>query len=87
MITRVCTEVRLDVKKGDKMDIRNYVKVKTIPGGSLSECEYVDGIVFTKTLAHKKMRTDIKNPKILLLDCSLEYWISHRLLSLPQIPS
>jgi 1-phosphatidylinositol-3-phosphate 5-kinase len=56
----------------DLMDIREYVKVKVIPEGKLSECRYVDGVVFNKNLIHRRMNSDIENPKILLLNGALE---------------
>ena len=70
-----------DVRCGDSMDIRPYVKLKIIPGGSMHECEYVDGVVFRKNVSHKKMmsrndrdRSSVKeNPKILILGGGIEF--------------
>ena len=44
-----------DIKAGDFLDIRPYVKTKLIPGGRRDECRYVDGIVFRKNVTHKTM--------------------------------
>lgn len=44
-----------NVKAGDFLDIRPYVKTKLIPGGRRDECRYVDGIVFRKNVTHKTM--------------------------------
>lgn len=44
-----------NVKGGDFLDIRPYVKMKLIPGGRRDECRYVDGIVFRKNVTHKTM--------------------------------
>ena len=49
------------------MDVRKYVKVKTLPGGTLDQCKYYCGHVFTKNLTHKKMRNDIKC--VFSIDC------------------
>ena len=57
----------------DLNDIRHYVKVKRICGGSLSESRFVDGVMFRKNVAHRKMRSDIISPRILLLDEAIEY--------------
>ena len=57
----------------DLNDIRHYVKVKRICGGSISECRFVDGVMFRKNVAHRKMRSDIISPRILLLDEAIEY--------------
>jgi T-complex protein 1 subunit gamma len=54
-------------------DIKKYAKVEKIPGGSLSECEVLNGIIINKDLVHPQMRRRIENPKILLLDSPLEY--------------
>eukprot|EP00743_Colponemidia_sp_Colp-15_P004545 GILK01004899.1.p1 GENE.GILK01004899.1~~GILK01004899.1.p1 ORF type:complete len:1879 (+),score=385.22 GILK01004899.1:797-5638(+) len=71
---RACCNVRNNVKdNGDKLDIRPYVKIKRIPGGSVTDSFYIDGVVCRKNIAHKKMRTRIDNPRILLLACGLEF--------------
>lgn len=57
----------------DKMDIREWVKVKKVPGGSMKDCRYVDGLVFTKNVAHKKMKNSIKEPHCLLFRCAIEF--------------
>jgi 1-phosphatidylinositol-3-phosphate 5-kinase len=73
LVRQVVSNIRPHVKFGDKMDPRYYVKIKKICGGSLDECTYVDGIAFTKNRAHKKQRSDIKNARVLLLGCSVEF--------------
>jgi len=55
------------------MDIRPYIKVKTIPGGNRSDCEYIPGIMFQKHVTHKLMAKQIMNPKILLLSGGIDY--------------
>eukprot|EP01117_Protostelium_nocturnum_P012281 TRINITY_DN451_c1_g2_i2.p1 TRINITY_DN451_c1_g2~~TRINITY_DN451_c1_g2_i2.p1 ORF type:complete len:1716 (+),score=603.02 TRINITY_DN451_c1_g2_i2:129-5276(+) len=82
---RACREVHPRIRYGDKMDIRNYVKIKLIPEGSLEECRYVNGVVFTKNLAHKCMKRDISKPKILLLNCAIEFQRANRLLQLDDV--
>lgn len=44
-----------------------------IPGGDLEDCKVLRGVMFEKDITHPKMRRTIKNPRILLLDCPLEY--------------
>ena len=61
------TTVDPDVRVGDLLDVRSYVKIKTIPGGVIDECCYVDGIVFRKHVVHKKMVRAINKPRVLLL--------------------
>merc|ERR1712066_859034 len=36
-------------------------------------CEVLDGDMFNKDITHPRMRREIKNPKVVLLDCPLEY--------------
>ena len=54
-------------------DIGDYIKVKRIEGGLISECKLIDGVIFRKNVAHRKMRINIDYPKILLLDHAIEY--------------
>jgi len=55
------------------IDIKRYAKVEKIPGGLLEECVVLDGVMLNKDIVHPKMRREIKNPRVLLLDCNLEY--------------
>ncbi|KAK2165368.1 hypothetical protein LSH36_51g02001 [Paralvinella palmiformis] len=70
----VAGQVKPDVKhNGDDMDIRQYVIIKKIPGSLKSHCSIVSGVVCTKVIAHKRMKHNIANPKILLLRGPIEY--------------
>ncbi|XP_064832829.1 1-phosphatidylinositol 3-phosphate 5-kinase-like isoform X2 [Oncorhynchus masou masou] len=74
VVRQVVQTVRPDVRScDDDMDIRQLVHVKKIPGGKKFDSAVVNGLVCTKNIAHKKMNSYIKNPKILLLKCSIEY--------------
>ncbi|XP_028969394.2 1-phosphatidylinositol 3-phosphate 5-kinase isoform X5 [Esox lucius] len=74
VVRQVVQTVRPDVRScDDDMDIRQLVHVKKIPGGKKFDSTVVNGFVCTKNIAHKKMNSYIKNPKILLLKCSIEY--------------
>jgi T-complex protein 1 subunit gamma len=73
-VMRVVTDVDDGTEEGKKeVDIKRYVKTEKIPGGELSECCVLDGVMFNKDVTHPKMRRHIENPRILLLDCPLEY--------------
>jgi len=63
------------IKKGGKyeIDLKRYAKVEKIPGGDLEDCKVLQGVMFNKDITHSKMKRTIKNPRILLLDCPLEY--------------
>lgn len=62
-------------KDGDsiEIDVKRYAKVEKIPGGSLDESIVLDGVMFNKDITHPGMRREIKNPRVVLLDCPLEY--------------
>mmetsp|Transcript_45497 Transcript_45497/g.114559 ORF Transcript_45497/g.114559 Transcript_45497/m.114559 type:complete len:562 (+) Transcript_45497:101-1786(+) len=66
----VCIE-KPDGRK--EIDIKRYAKVEKISGGELSECVVLDGVMFNKDITHPRMRRIIKNPRVVLLDCPLEY--------------
>merc|ERR1711977_202222 len=55
------------------INIKRYAKVEKIPGGTIEESRVLDGVMFNKDVTHPKMKRRIENPKILLLDCNLEY--------------
>ncbi|XP_051259692.1 1-phosphatidylinositol 3-phosphate 5-kinase isoform X3 [Dicentrarchus labrax] len=74
VVRQVVQTVRPDVRNcDDDMDIRQLVHIKKIPGGRKFDSTVVNGFICTKSIAHKKMNPYIKNPKILLLKCSIEY--------------
>ena len=54
-------------------DIKKFAKVEKIPGGTLQECGVLNGIMLNKDLVHPQMRKRIEKPRILLMDCPLEY--------------
>lgn len=56
-----------------EIDIKRYAKVEKIPGGTLEESKVLTGVMINKDVTHPKMRRYIENPRIVLLDCSLEY--------------
>ncbi|KAL2722442.1 T-complex protein 1 subunit gamma [Vespula squamosa] len=56
-----------------EIDIKRYAKVEKIPGGSIEDSTVLKGVMFNKDVTHPKMRRYIKNPRIVLLDCPLEY--------------
>ena len=74
LVTRCVSTVDPNVKNnGDLMDIRPYVKVKVIPGGSMQDCAYLSGVLFRKHVVHKKMAKEVLNPQIMLLSGGIEF--------------
>ncbi|OZJ06392.1 T-complex protein 1 subunit gamma [Bifiguratus adelaidae] len=56
-----------------EVDIKRYARVEKIPGGEIEESKVLDGVMVNKDVTHPKMRRRIDNPRIVLLDCPLEY--------------
>jgi len=56
-----------------EVDIKRYAKVEKIPGGDIDDSCVLRGVMINKDITHAKMRRRIENPRILLLDCPLEY--------------
>lgn len=55
------------------LEIKRYAKVEKLPGGSLEDCCVLEGVMINKDITHPEMRRTIKNPRVILLDCTLEY--------------
>ncbi|OAV98511.1 T-complex protein 1 subunit gamma [Puccinia triticina 1-1 BBBD Race 1] len=56
-----------------EVDIKRYARVEKIPGGAIEDSRVLDGVMLNKDITHPKMRRRIENPRIILLDCPLEY--------------
>uniref|UniRef100_A0A6B2EH36 T-complex protein 1 subunit gamma n=1 Tax=Phlebotomus kandelakii TaxID=1109342 RepID=A0A6B2EH36_9DIPT len=56
-----------------EVDIKRYAKVEKVPGGSIDESCVLRGVMLNKDVTHPKMKRHIVNPRIVLLDCPLEY--------------
>ncbi|KAK2583609.1 hypothetical protein KPH14_009551 [Odynerus spinipes] len=65
--------VMLEENGRKEIDIKRYAKIEKIPGGSIEDSTVLKGVMFNKDVTHPKMRRYIKNPRIILLDCPLEY--------------
>ncbi|KAF5451008.1 hypothetical protein F2P56_031313 [Juglans regia] len=73
--------VKPDTSRGGSMDPVAYVKVKCIASGSPSESTLIKGVVCTKNIKHKRMTSQYKNPRLLLLGGALEYQKVHNQLA------
>ncbi|GAB2279995.1 hypothetical protein Dimus_014632 [Dionaea muscipula] len=65
--------VKPNTSRGGSMDPVDYTKVKCVASGRPSESILVKGIVCTKNIKHKRMTSQYRNPRLLLLGGSLEY--------------
>ncbi len=66
-----CVATTTDGKR--EVDIKRYARVEKIPGGEIEESKVLKGIMINKDVTHPKMRRRIENPRVVLLDCPLEY--------------
>jgi T-complex protein 1 subunit gamma len=56
-----------------EVDIKRYAKVEKVPGGEPADSRVLRGVMFNKDVTHPRMRRKIVRPRVLLLDCPLEY--------------
>lgn len=55
------------------MDIRDFVKIKRIPGGLMEDCSIVKGEVFSNRVIRVGMPLTLDNTNILLVKDSIAY--------------
>jgi T-complex protein 1 subunit gamma len=55
------------------VDIKRYARVEKLPGGTIEDSAVLAGVMLNKDIVHPRMRRRIANPRIVLLDCPLEY--------------
>ncbi|KAF8657662.1 hypothetical protein HU200_059816 [Digitaria exilis] len=78
--------VKPDTKKGGSMDPSDYVKIKCIASGNLTDSNFVRGIVCSKNVRHKRMVSEHQNARLLILGGALEYQkVSNKLASIGAI--
>ncbi|XP_067939535.1 1-phosphatidylinositol 3-phosphate 5-kinase-like [Watersipora subatra] len=66
--------VRADVSSNqDQMSIASYVHIKKVRSGQPCNSDVTYGVICTKSAIHKKMKTSIRSPQIMLLQSSIEY--------------
>ncbi|XP_021362656.1 T-complex protein 1 subunit gamma-like [Mizuhopecten yessoensis] len=56
-----------------EIDIKRYAKVEKVPGGTMEDSKVLKGVMLNKDVVHQKMKRRLENPRIILLDCTLEY--------------
>lgn len=56
-----------------EIDLKRNLQVVKIPGGEIGDSYVLSGVCINKDVTHAGMRRRIENPRILILDCNLEY--------------
>ncbi|EGZ25618.1 phosphatidylinositol 3-phosphate 5-kinase [Phytophthora sojae] len=70
---RAALTVSCEPDQGDLLDIMQYVRIQCLDGGRVQDSFFIDGVLIHKSLARKGMRSDILNPRILLIASALDY--------------
>jgi len=65
--------VSLEENGRKEVDIKRYARVEKLPGGAIEDSCILDGVMLNKDVLHPKMNRRLENPRIILLDCNLEY--------------
>ncbi|XP_002966909.2 T-complex protein 1 subunit gamma [Selaginella moellendorffii] len=67
--------VAVDLGNGSReIDVKKYVKIEKVAGGRLEDSAVLRGVMINKdVVAPGRMRRKITNPRVVLLDCPLEY--------------
>lgn len=56
-----------------EVDVKRYARIEKVPGGEIEDSRVLDGVMLNKDITHPKMRRRIERPRVVLLDCPLEY--------------
>ena len=73
ILLRCAEDVDPNIQRGDDIDIRHYVKLKKAPSGKPRYTAYISGVVFSKNMALKGMRTSIPDARLLLVSFPIVY--------------
>lgn len=65
--------VATDASGKREVDIKRYARTEKVPGGEIEDSRVLDGVMLNKDITHPNMRRRIENPRVVLLDCPLEY--------------
>lgn len=58
---------------GAPIDLKRFAKVEKVPGASIEDCTVLDGVMINKDVTGPTMARRIENPRIVLVDCPIEY--------------
>lgn len=72
-VETVAVSAKSDEGEVKTVDLKRYARVEKVPGGEIEESKVLSGVMLNKDVTHPKMRRRIENPRVVLLDCPLEY--------------
>ncbi|CAG9325505.1 unnamed protein product [Blepharisma stoltei] len=75
IVENLCSSTQF---RKDSMDINNYLRIIKVAWPDTSLSEYINGVVFVKNIANKKMNKRIENPKILILKGGTDIYTSDK---------
>ncbi|KAL0213308.1 hypothetical protein RCL1_006934 [Eukaryota sp. TZLM3-RCL] len=56
-----------------EVDIKKYARIEKIPGAEIEDSTVLRGVCLNKDIVHPQMKRTLRNPRVLLLDCPIEY--------------
>lgn len=87
-VVRLASAAARDVLpvSGDSRDIRKYVRIKIVPGGTIENSNYFAAFSFgRKNVMLKGMQSQFVEPRILLLNFPIDYLRESRLVSIDDV--
>ncbi|CAG9330723.1 unnamed protein product [Blepharisma stoltei] len=75
IVNTICPSVRY---RNDQQDINKYFRIVKFEWNDFSASEFVNGVVFKKNVAHKKMEKELINPRILFLQEASDFYARDR---------
>lgn len=70
---QLTNDIDLGLEPKFDIDTKRYVRIEKIPGGEVMDSRVIDGVMLNKDVVHPKMARSKENPRVVLLDCPLEY--------------
>lgn len=70
---RVDLGATFDGSPNFEIDTKRYVRIEKINGGEVLDSRVLNGVMLNKDVVHPKMARLRVNPRVVLLDCPLEY--------------
>ena len=84
-VKNIVQNTLIEFNNGDGMDIRDHVKIKIIPGGTIEDSLIVKGEVFSGRVIRRGMPLSVINPNVLLISESIGYPRHDKLVSMENL--